>query len=196
MKTIAHFLTILLLTVSFQLPAQEFIGSHVRLTKEAVNQPVSVKDDNGIIRLNDQTNEFSIYVQLWQILTSANESDSIADINKHLRVNFRGQFPISDFAFYTGDEKTYQIPGKLTINHISRAISIVCSFHKSISENFDENDVHSYPVRISFAIEINPADYNLDIETAKFTETIIVAVENGIINKSIDDSFIDEGDIK
>ncbi|HEY0029906.1 MAG TPA: hypothetical protein VGC65_04030 [Bacteroidia bacterium] len=185
MKTIT-LLTVLLLFFAGGIAAQEqYIASPVRLSKEAIGKISSVITENALIKLNNQNDEFTFAIRLYPILTSSSTNDSITTMNQNLVVDYKAEFPIDDLDFFdVGYEgKTYSLNGDLTIYNITRPLLINFYLHESTPEDINAKNIRSYPVRISFAFEINPAEYGLDYETANFTEKIIIIVENGIINK-------------
>lgn len=175
-----------ILMVTFKINAQEFVSSDVRLSKEAIGKTTSVVSENAVIRLNNQNDEFVFSIRLFPILTSTNENDSITSLNQKMVVDYKAIFPIDDLDFFdAGNEgKRYTLYGDLTVNNITKPLQLDFYLQQYIAPDISIQDIQIYPVRISFAFEINPAEFGLDNETAKFTEKIIVVVGNGIINKS------------
>jgi hypothetical protein len=188
MKTILKFLTAFLLMMPLSIHAQEFIASHVKLSKEAIGQTSSVSSDNAVLKLDDQTNRFSFSIRLFPILTSPNESDSIATLNQKISMSYKADFPIDNLEFYDAgaNGKQYTMDGELSVNGITKPFRLNFYLQGAMAQDVNSHDIHSYPARISFAITINPAEYALDMETAKFTEKIIIMVENGVLNRSSD----------
>lgn len=186
MKTIFIFLTSVFLMITVKIAAQEYVASPVKLSKEAIGKISSVLSENAVIILNDQNDEFAFAIRLFPILTALNEGDSIARLNQSLVMDYQAGFPIDDLDFYMPGNKSKQhsMDGNLTINNITKPVKINFYLYESVPQDISSKDVHTYPLRISFALEINPAEYELDIETAKFTEKIIVVVKNGIINRA------------
>jgi hypothetical protein len=197
MKTIRTFLLTLFLSITYGIVGQEFIGSNTRLmkTRETVIDcktlceeqriiKTSSSEDVGLIKLNGQTNEFNFNVPLYNIL-STNRNDSISSLNKSVVANYRAIFPISDLDFFTsGTQTSLQIQGELTVNGRTRPATMSLNLQEALPYNLDNRDVHSYPVLVSFALEISPADYNLDFETINFTRSITIEVRNGVVNRS------------
>jgi hypothetical protein len=186
MKTIAKFIIVILTGLAFSCDAQEFIASRVKLSKEAIGKVSTVTSDNAVIRLTEGSNNFSFSLQLYPILSGLNENDSIATLNQKITMTYKAEFPISDPDFYNIDTKSkqYTMDGDLTVNGFTRPVKISFYLMPAVAADVSSRDIHGYPFRISFALEINPAEYGLDIETAKFTEKITVMVDNGIINRT------------
>lgn len=192
MKTLKKMCLVLLMAIAMRTYSQEFIGSSTNLWKETGNCDLYTgtchysASEVGILKLNDQNDEFSFDVSLFPILTSPAENDSITSMNKNMYLNFSARFPIGDLDFYESNatESTLNIPGEITINGITKQVNLIMGIHVAIAHDVESRDVHSYPVRASFIIDINPADYNLDFETINFISLISVEVRNGVINKS------------
>jgi hypothetical protein len=186
MKTWIGILISLFSMISFQAIAQEFIGSNVRFSKEIESDGNRTATEIGLIRLNEQNNEFSFDISLFPILTSPRGNDSITNLNKQVNLNFRAEFPVSDLSFLTNDgtEINLTIPGELTINSRTHPVNLFMGIHSSLQLKDEARGIESYPALISFVLEINPADYGLDFETINFVRTISVEVRNGAINKT------------
>ena len=182
MKTIFKFLTTIMIMMSVNLTAQDFISSAVRLSKEAIGKTTSVISENAVIKLNEQTDEFTFSIRLFPILTTATENDSIASLNQKIIMNYIAVFPIDDLSFFEAGNngKRYTLKGDLTINEVTKPYELDFYLQKNLPQDLT---TYTYPVRISFALEINPAEFGLDNETAKFTEKIVIVIGNGIINK-------------
>ena len=174
------------MTAAIRTYSQEFIGTTIRFSKEAENGRLYSASRTGIIKLNDQNNEFSFNTSLFPILTSPSGNDSIMSLNKNMNLDLFAEFPVDDLDFYESNasESSFEIPAEITINGITRQVNIQMGVHKSIAHDVESRDAHSYPVRISFIIDVNPGDYNLDFETINFIRSISIEVRNGIINKS------------
>jgi hypothetical protein len=185
MKTLNTLLISIFSVIAFQVTAQEFIGSNVRLSKEIETGGAFSSNEIGLIKLNDQNNEFVFDLPLFSILSTPN-NDSIISLNKGVVLHFRTDFPVSDLDFLSNDgsEKTFTVPGELTINNITLPVNMNFGLHSSMAQVDDARGIKSYPAMVSFVIEINPAEYNLDLETINFVRSIYVEVRNGIINRS------------
>ncbi|MFL5764130.1 MAG: YceI family protein [Bacteroidia bacterium] len=186
MKTIIHSIFGFLMLLSSSVIAQEYIASKAKLSKEAIGKTTSVSSDNAILKLDEQSNKFSFSIHLFPILTSTSENDSIARLNQQMIMDYRADFPAGDLDFTTNisESKQYSMDGDLTVNGITKPVKIYFYLQPSIPADNSSRDVHGYPVRMRFALEINPAEFGLDIETAKFTEKITVMIDNGIINRT------------
>jgi polyisoprenoid-binding protein YceI len=188
MKTRAIFFSIILVGMVFFLPKQQYVASHAHFAKQTFGDSVQkVAEENAIIKLDYQTNEFNIDVNLFNILTSPNENDSIRDLNRTITLNYKTAFPVSDLDFFAtaNDDVNYTLEGELRINNVTRPAQLKMGLRRAPVQEFISG-IYNYPVRVSFMININPAEFNLDNETAKFTEWIHVVVENGIVNKPME----------
>lgn len=177
--------------ITFQSTAQEFIGSNVRFSKEIETGGSFSADEIGLIKLNDQNDEFVFDIRLFPILTTPKDNDSIASMNKSVVLHFKTQFPVTDLDFLANDgsEQTFTVPAELTINNITQPVNIRFGLHSSMSRTDDARGIKSYPAMVSFVIEINPGEYDLDFETINFVRTIYVEVRNGTINRTTDTSI-------
>jgi hypothetical protein len=186
MKALTRILLSVFSMITFQAAAQEFIGTNVRFSKDIEAGTSLSADQIGLIRLNNQSDEFSFDISMFPILTTPRDNDSIKSMNEKVVLSFRSQFPVNDLDFLSNDgsEKNFTIPGELTINNRTRPVTMIFGMHSSMARNDESRGIESYPVLISFIIEINPAEYGLDFETINFVRTIYVEVRNGIINKS------------
>jgi hypothetical protein len=186
MKTITLFLISIFSIITFQMTAQDLIGSNVRLTKEIETGGSFTASEIGLIRLNDQTNEFSFEISLFPILTSPKGNDSITNINRKVFLRFRADFPISNIDFFVNDgtEHDITLPGELTINNRTFPVNMQMGIHGALEQKNQARGIESYPVLISFMVEVNPAEYGLDFETINFVRSISIDVRKGIINKS------------
>lgn len=198
MKTIRAFLLTLFLSLTCGIVGQEFVGSNARLIRiretvidntiseeQKVNNTFTA-EDIGLLKLNGQTNEFNFSIPLHNIL-SISRNDSITSLNNMVVANYRAIFPITDLDFFTsGVQTSLQIQGELTINGKTRPSTMFLSLQEALPYNLNNRDIHSYPVLVSFAIEILPSDYNMDFETINFTRTITIEVRNGVVNRSND----------
>ncbi|MDF2436671.1 MAG: hypothetical protein K0Q95_1047 [Bacteroidota bacterium] len=193
MKTLKTIITSFLIAASsIGVLAQDFIGTNVRFSKEIETGGSYTAGEIGLIKLNDQNDEFSFDISLFPILTSPAANDSITGLNKQVDLNFHAQFPAGDLDFLANDgsEKTYSIPGELTINNITRPVKMVFGIHSSMTQANGALGIKTFPALVSFIIEINPAEYGLDFETINFVRVIRVEVRNGILNRSTQNSFI------
>jgi polyisoprenoid-binding protein YceI len=111
--------------------------------------------------------------------------------NNLLELTFNGQFPIDNFSYYfnVNDNDTYNMNGLLTANGISIPYTLTFTVRTlPTADPIDENDINAiddyyYPVKISFAIEMDPKDYKLNLEPIALKNVIIAEVVDGIINK-------------
>lgn len=165
--------------------AQEFVSSKVHIFRENGEIISSSENEYSIIKLNGQTNQFS--VDLCVLITNPYKTDSTEGINQQLNLNFKGLFPIEDFDFYdlAGQEgKIFTMTGELTINDIRKSYSKMnFALHRSTFPSSYSRDIHSYFYHISFIMEINPEEFCLDNIIANCAKTIMIEVEDGIINK-------------
>ncbi|MCE3279587.1 MAG: hypothetical protein K0S44_1778 [Bacteroidetes bacterium] len=186
MKTFTRILLGVFSMITFQAAAQEFIGTNVRFTKEIEAGGSKSTDEIGLIRLNNQSDEFSFDISMFSILTTPKDNDSIKHMNERVNLSFRCQFPHNDLEFLSNDgsETEFTIPGELTINNRTRPVNLILGMHSSMIKNDETRGIDSYPVVVSFIMEINPAEYGLDFETINFVRSIYVEVRNGVINKS------------
>ncbi len=191
MKTIFNILTGLFISISVMAQAQEYVSSDVKLSKEAIGKTTADIVENAVIRVNEQNDEFAFSIRLFPILASSNDNDSIATLNKNMVLDYKASFPIDDLAFFEpgNNGKKFILRGNLTINNISKPVQLDFYLQEYMPQGLATKDIQTYPVRMSFALEINPAEYGLDNETAKFTEKIIIVVGNGIINRTKSESF-------
>jgi hypothetical protein len=172
--------------------SQEYIGSNTKFSKESehCNKDTAIcrfsAGESGIISLNAQNDEFSFTIPFFKILTSPKNNDSITDLNKNILVRFRGKFPISNLDFYNSNatESSFTFPGELTINEITQPVNLTANLFASVAIDDASRGLDTYPVRINFRMEINPADFKLDFETINFVRSITLEVRNGIINKT------------
>lgn len=186
MKVLTRILLSVFSMITLQAAAQEFIGTNVHFSKEIENGGSHSADEIGLIRLNNQSDEFSFDISLFPILTTPRDNDSIKSMNEKVVLSFRSQFPHNDLDFLSNDgsEKTFTVPGELTINNRTRPVTVILGMHSSMALDDETRGIDSYPVLISFIMEINPSEYGLDFETINFVRSIYVEVRNGIINKS------------
>ncbi|MCW3102163.1 MAG: hypothetical protein JWO09_603 [Bacteroidetes bacterium] len=190
MKTLNTLLISIFSIITFQAAAQEFIGSNVRLSKEIETGGSYSSSEIGLIKLNDQNDEFVFDIRLFPILTTPKDNDSITTMNKSVVLHFKTQFPVSDLDFLSNDgsEQTFTVPAELTINNITRAVNIRFGLHSAMAQTDEARGIQSFPAMVSFVIEINPAEYNLDFETINFVRTMYVEVRNGTINRTTNTS--------
>lgn len=191
MKTICTILTAFFLSFTIGIYGQEFIGNTAKLSKFKDTTAAVFYSANEIclIKLNDQTDEFIFNLPLFNILSSST-NDSITALNKLVFASYRADFPVSNLDFFSsGAEASFDITGELTINGITKHAPLHLSLQSApILEN--NRDIHSYPVKISFAMDINPAEYFLDYETINFTRTITIEVSHGVINRTNDNTIL------
>jgi hypothetical protein len=188
MKTfVAGIFFLMLLT---GLKAQEYIGSTVDFTKIRADSVITTAKGSGTINLSQETNEFIINIPLAPILVSSYANDSINKVSSLLYMHYKSVFPENTLVLdnIVRDRRTYKMLGEISINGIRRPLIISIDLYKPLSQApvniTDPPDVPgAYPVHISFMIEINPAEFNMDYETAKFTQTILVQVDYGTINR-------------
>jgi polyisoprenoid-binding protein YceI len=107
-------------------------------------------------------------------------------MNRNVYVNFLGTFPVANLDFYTSNatESNFNMAGEVTINGITKPMTVEIGIHAAPVTDVRTVDVQSYPVRISFVMDINPGDFNMDFETINFINSITMEVRNGVINKS------------
>jgi hypothetical protein len=191
MKTIFRLLTAFMIMISVSMTAQDYISSNVKLSKEAIGKITSVMSENVVIKLNEQNDEFTFSLRLYPILAGINENDSIASLNQKIILDYKGVFPIDNLSFFEAGNngKRYTLKGDLTVNNITKPHELDFYLQESLPQDISTMDIHTYPVRISLALEFNPAEFGLDNETAKFTEKITIVIADGIINKSENESF-------
>jgi hypothetical protein len=192
MKTLKTILTTILLATSISAVGQDFIGTNVRFSKDIETGGSYTAGEIGLIKLNDQNDEFSFDISLFPILTSPASNDSIRGVNRQVDLNFHAQFPSGDLDFLSNDgsERIYTVPGELTINNITRPAKVMFGIHSSMSQTNEALGIKTFPALVSFIIEINPAEYGLDFETINFVRVIRVEVRNGILNRSTQNSSI------
>jgi hypothetical protein len=192
MKALKTLLMSFLIAIAIGSSAQDFIGSNVRFSKDIETGNKFAAEQVGLIKLNDQNNEFTFDISLFPILTSPRSNDSIVNLNRQVILNFHSQFPAGDLDFLANDgsERNYSIPGELTVNGITRQVTVGFGLHSSMSQTNEALGIKTFPALVSFIIEINPADFGLDFETINFVRTIRVEVRNGILNRSTQNSFI------
>lgn len=183
MKAKNIFFTIILFAIAFKTPAQEFLSSNVRVFRETGETISFSENEIAVIKLNPQTNLFR--ADFCVFLTRQN--DTVEEMNQQLSLDFKGQFPISDFDFYDLEgesRKLYTIVGELTINNITKTYTkIDFTLHRSTFPNIYSPNVLSYPYNINFQLEINPIDFCLENILPDCPRTIFVEVKDGIINK-------------
>jgi hypothetical protein len=189
MKTIASITTIILMLVVLKTSAQEFINSRATISVDS-DVPIPFKDETVLILLNEQTSFFSVSSCILLRTVKLN-NDSSATSNKPLFMNFKAPFPITNLDFYdpNNDKKQYTMNGELTIAETTKPFTIDFNLHSYASQNTVTNDFHSYPALISFTMQIDPDDYNLQnvpscFSNFCFAKLIMVSVQNGTINKS------------
>lgn len=192
MKTISLLLISIFSVFTFHTPDQEFIASTVRFSKYIETGRTLSTNEFGVIRLNNENDEFVFDVPLYSILTSPRNNDSITALNKKMLVHYKADFPVNDLDFLANDgaQKTFSIQGELTINNITLPVNTVFSLHGAMEQADEARGIKSYPVLVSFLIEINPAEYNLDFETINFVRSIYIEVSNGVINRTNGSSTI------
>jgi hypothetical protein len=192
MKTLRTLIVSLFTLIALQASAQDFVGSTVRFAKEIETGGKLDATHIGLIKLNDQNDEFVFDIPLYPILTSPRDNDSITTMNKNIMLHYRADFPVSDLDFLANDgsESSFVIPGELTINNITRPVKMNLSVHGAAPYIDEARGIKSYPALISFTLEINPAEYNLDFETINFVRTIYVEVRNGVINNTTETSIV------
>jgi hypothetical protein len=192
METFKKICIAFLMAISVRTYSQEFIGSNIRFSKESehCNRDTAIcrysAVDIGIIKLNEQNNQFDFDVSLFPILSSPRNNDSIISMNRNIYLNYRITFPVNNLEFYESNstESSFAVPGELTINGITNPVIIYMGIFASAAQDVEYRDVHTYPVRISFMLDINPGDFKLDFETINFVRSITVEVRNGVINKA------------
>jgi len=191
MKALNTLLISIFSIITFQAAAQEFIGSNVRLSKDIETGGSFSANEIGLIKLNDQNDEFVFDIRLFPILTTPKDNDSIATMNKSVLLHFKTQFPVADLDFLSNDgsEETFTVPAELTINNTTRAVNIRFGLHSAMVQTDEARGIKSFPALVSFVIEINPAEYNLDFETINFVRTLYVEVRNGTINRTTNTSI-------
>jgi|GEM_PF-3339951 len=184
MKASFVFFAIAIFGIVINSSAQEFLNSPVRIYMETGEIISSRTNEYAIISLNNQTNIFT--VDLCVLLSNINKHDTLEEINQQLSLNFKGQFPIDDLDFYDTGAKggqIYSITGDLTINDIMKSFTKI-NFSLNRSTVPDDFIVtKSYPYHISFLIEVDPIEFCLNNILPKCPKTIIVSIEDGIINK-------------
>ncbi|HEX8516267.1 MAG TPA: hypothetical protein VF868_08710 [Bacteroidia bacterium] len=186
MKTISKLFICLFTIIGFESFSQDFIGTNVRFTKEIETGGSFTSNEIGLIRLNNQNDEFTFEIPMFTILTNPKNNDSITNLNREVRLSLKAHFPVDDLDFLANDgtEKTFDIPADLTINNRTLPVTIHMGMHSTMAKVVDTRGIKTYPALISFIIEINPAEYLLDFETINFVRSINVEVRNGIINRS------------
>lgn len=193
MKTLKGIcIAILMSIVVMKSYSQEFIGSNAKLFKETENcnnlAPIVCgfsTNETVLIKLNEQNDEFSFDVSLFPILTTPKSNDSIASLNQNIYATFSGKFPVSNLDFYESNatESSFSFPGELTINGITKPVNLSVGIFASNDRDEASRGIDTYPVKISFSVYINPADFKLDFETINFVSSILIEVRNGVINK-------------
>lgn len=199
METFKKICITILMVFAVRTYSQEFIASNAMLSKESENcnsqSPIFCRyfaTEVALLKLNEQNDEFSIYIPLFSILTSPKGNDSIANLNKNIYATFIGKFPVSNLDFYESNatESAFSFPGELTINGITKPINISMGIFASTDRDEASRGIDTYPVRISFTIEIDPGEFKLDFETINFINSIIIEVRNGVINKSTENQIL------
>jgi hypothetical protein len=186
MKTITRILISVLSLLSFQLIAQDFIGTNVRLSKVIETGGDFSSTDVGLIKLNNQNDEFAFDIPMFTILTSPKHNDSITDMNRRVTCSLRMKFPVDELDFLANDgtEMNFKIPGELTINNVTLPVMVDIGMHSSRAKVDEARGIKSYPALVSFALEINPQEFGLEFETINFVRSIVIEVRNGIINRA------------
>jgi hypothetical protein len=172
--------------IALEVNAQDFVGSNVRLSKQIETGGEKNADEIGLIKLNNQNDEFSFDVALFPILSTPKDNDSIRDMNKKIFLKFTTHFHFTDLDFGAndGNEKHFTVPGEITLNNKTLPINLDVGIHGAMALTDENRGISTYPVLMSFIIDINPGDFGLDFETINFVRTISVEVRNGIINRS------------
>ncbi|MES2590733.1 MAG: hypothetical protein V4608_02525 [Bacteroidota bacterium] len=188
MKTIANYVTILLMSMALKMYAQEFISSPVQFSKEMGENISATGNDYAVIKLNTHTHEFSMGSCLVMAI-----NDTVTGKNEqyNLTLNFAGKFPIDNIDFYdvVNDDNIHTINGELTVNNVTQPYNINFGLHTAnASSNIYSQDIRSSVTRISFAIELNAADFELFAIPVTFAKVIVIGVKNGVINKTGDNN--------
>lgn len=186
MKTLGLLLISIFSVITFHIPDQEFIASNIHFSKYAETGKTFTANEFGVIKLNNENDEFVFDVPLYPILTSSKSNDSINNINRKVLLHYKADFHVADLDFLSNDgsQKTFTIPGELTINNVTLPVNTTFSMHGAMEQADENRGIKSYPALISFVIEINPAEYNLDFETINFVRTIYIEIRNGVINRT------------
>lgn len=186
MKTLKSILMSFLIAMAINASAQDFIGSNVRFTKNIETGASYSAEEIGLIKLNEQNNEFSFDISLFPILTNPKDNDSITSINRRINLSFRSEFPASnlDFLSNDGSEINYFIPGELTVNGVTQPVKIQFGIHSSMTQTNEALGIKTFPALVSFVVEINPGDFGLDFETINFVNLIRLEVRNGVLNRA------------
>lgn len=192
MKTLATYVSILFLSIAFKLSAQEFISSPVRFSKETEENISFTGNDYAVIKLNTHTQEFSMGSCL---IMGINDTVTGKSEEFNLTLNFAGKFPIDNIDFFdiANDNNIHTINGELTVNNVTHPYKINFGLHAANpSSNIYSQDIRNSNTRISFALEINTGDFELETIPLTFAKTIIVSVKNGVINKTGDNNTSQE----
>jgi len=154
MKALNTLLISIFSIITFQAAAQEFIGSNVRLSKDIETGGSFSANEIGLIKLNDQNDEFVFDIRLFPILTTPKDNDSIATMNKSVLLHFKTQFPVADLDFLSNDgsEETFTVPAELTINNTTRAVNIRFGLHSAMVQTDEARGIKSFPALVSFVI--------------------------------------------
>jgi hypothetical protein len=186
------FVSFLILSFYFKAQSQVIIGSPTIISTEVNGNINSVNNESTVISLNDASKEFTASVSLLPIVNNADEEDSLAEANNLLQLIFTGQFPIDNFAFFSdnNDDNIHRMNGLLSVNGISNPYTLSFTLQSPLntdkrnSEEVLSADASFFPFKISFIIEMNPADFGLDREPSAIEKDIIVEVTGGIINEA------------
>ncbi|MFY9308318.1 MAG: hypothetical protein WAQ28_04630 [Bacteroidia bacterium] len=185
MKT-NFFLTIssCLIMAASTLPAQpaqtDFKTSRIRVSTES--GAVVSENTFAVIKLNTNSQEMDISSC---ILFDINDSATGKSEQASMTINFKGQFPIENLDFYdvANDKNIHTMSGELTVNNITRAYKMNFGLHGPSSINVYTQDKRSYTAQISFAIEIDVDEFDLDVPPS-YAKTFIIAIKDGVINKT------------
>lgn len=183
MRTSAILLTSLLsMSLSYASAQSDFLTSKVRVSTET---GYLVSDNSyAIIKLNTHSHEFNMSSC---IVFTINDTITGKSEQKSLTLNFTGQFPIDNLAFYdaVNDRNIHVVNGELAVNDVVKPYKIAFGLHNPSSiNNVDSQDRTSYPLRINFAMEIRTAFFDLHDIPAYYAKIFLIAVKDGVINRS------------
>lgn len=194
MRVYKHIYLVFLILIlqEFAIAQNQFmINSDVKIILKSDDSIISVVNEQAVITLNDNINEFTAKFSLVTLVNYLLPSDSLNTDKSRLKLTFRGKFPISNFVFYENrsDIRNYEMEGSLILNGVSNPFSLifnVCTTENNVYLNPDLCMTYCYdyyPVRMYFIVTLNPADFGINNNPEIINKQIFIEVGNGIMNK-------------